>query len=70
MDALVIYTYKDPRFKNGHRSSSWRVHPVRIDAGLSVPNVILTYRTRQGGIGHWIGSIQNQLRIQYVYKSE
>ncbi len=70
VDALVIYAYRDPRFKNGHRSTSWRVHPVRIDAGLSGPNVILTYRTKQGGIGHWIGSIQNQLRIQYVYKSE
>lgn len=69
-DQHVVYAYNDPGFGNGAEYDRSMVEPLRIDLVLLPSKVTVTYRTRQGGVGHWIGSIQNQLRIQYVYKAE
>ena len=69
-DQHVVYAYNDPGFGNGAEYDRSLIEPLRLDLVLLPSKVTVTYRTRQGGIGHWIGSIQNQLRIQYVYKSE
>lgn len=70
LDALVVYTYNDSRFRNGYSYSGMETNLLRIDLALSAPNVIITYRTKEGGIGNWIGSIWNDCTVQYNLLSD
>ena len=66
IDSPIIFTFNDRQFGNGYRYTSDQETPLRIDLCLAAPNVVVTYRTGQGGIGNWIGTIDNHTCIQYA----
>ena len=65
-DQNVVYAYNDPGFGNGAEYDRSMIEPLRLDLVLLPSKVTVTYRTRQGGIGHWIGRVMNRYRIQYT----
>ncbi len=66
LDRKAVYAYNDPLFGNGSGYNETLQEPIRVDFVLSAPTVMITYRTKQGGIGNWVGKIDNLYRIQYA----